>query len=71
MTVRVFLLYVGCSGGGTVEMVGGVVWLSCDFLYLAVSFPGWRLFVVGYFVFDIGFFLGIFGNVAVLYILSC
>ena len=29
----------------------GVVWLSFHFLYLAVSFPGWRLSVVGYFVF--------------------
>jgi hypothetical protein len=48
-----------------------VVWLSFDFLYLAVSFPGWRLSVVGYFVFRYRSFLGIFGNVAVLYILSC
>jgi len=37
-----------------------VVWLSFDFLYLAVSFPGWRLSVVGYFVFRYRSFLGIY-----------
>ncbi len=48
-----------------------MVWLSFDFFYLSVSFPDWRLSVVVYFVFRYRSFLGIFGNVAVLYILSC
>jgi hypothetical protein len=34
-----------------VEMVGAGVWLSVHFLYLAVSFPGGRLSVVGFFLF--------------------
>ena len=49
----------------------GVVWLSFHFLYLAVSFPGGRLSVVGYFVLRYRSSLGIFGNVAVLYVMSC
>ena len=48
-----------------------MVWLSFHFLYLVVSFPGGRLSVVGYFVFRYRFSLGIFGNVAVLYVMSC
>ena len=61
-----WLQWVRYGGNG-----GGVVWLSFHFLYLVVSFPGGRLSVVGYFVFRYRFSLGIFGNVAVLYILSC
>ena len=47
MTVRVFLLYVGCSGCGTLEMVGGGL-ASFHFLYLVVSFSGGQLSVVGF-----------------------
>ena len=49
-TVLVFLLYVGCSGCGTVEMVGGWFGFVFIFFYFVVSFPGGRLSVVGYFV---------------------
>ena len=45
---RFSLFWLCCSGCGTVEMVGGVVWLSFYFLYFAVSSPGGRLFVVGF-----------------------
>jgi hypothetical protein len=45
---RIYLFRICCSGCGTVEMVGGVVWLSFHFLYVAVSSLGVRLSVVGF-----------------------
>ncbi len=54
---RFSFFWLCCSGCGTVEMVGGVVWLSFHFLYFAVSSPGGRLSVVG-FCSSISVFLG-------------
>ncbi len=56
---RFSFFWLRCSGCGTVEMVGGLVWLSFYFLHFAVSsFGGW-MSVVG-FVFHKSSFFGRF-----------
>ena len=40
-----------------------MVWLSFHFLYFVVSSPGGRLSVVGFFVLQYRFSLGIFGTI--------
>ncbi len=50
---------------------GGGLAFFFHFLYFVVSFPGGRLSVVGYFVLRYWFSLGIFGTIAVLYVMSC
>ncbi len=70
-TVRVFLLWLCCSGYGTTETVGGVVHVSSHFLQFVVSFLGARLSVVGLCSFIVVFFGYIFVLFAVSYFIIC